>query len=41
MLYGTEWQDDDESIGKDVVMSYAKTTPRVYLVALGETRAKS
>jgi hypothetical protein len=35
MLHGNEWQDDDESIGKDVVMSYAKTTPTAYLVALG------
>jgi hypothetical protein len=35
MLHVNEWQDDDESIGKDVVMSYAKTTPRIYLVALG------
>lgn len=36
MLHGNEWQDDDdESIGKDEVMSYAKPTPTAYLVALG------
>jgi hypothetical protein len=35
MLHGTEWQDDVESIGKDVVMSYVKPTPRAYLVAVG------
>jgi len=34
MLHGTEWQDV-ESIGKEVVMSYAKPTPIAYLVAVG------
>jgi len=37
MLHGNEWKDDDddELIGKDVVMSYAKPIPTAYLVALG------
>jgi len=35
MLHGIELQDDVESIGKDIVISYAKPTPRAYLVAAG------
>jgi hypothetical protein len=41
MLHGNEWRDNYKSVGKDVAMSYVKTTPRVYLVALGETHGKS